>query len=160
MPIVWRESMSVGNTLIDQDHRYLFCLVNTVELALRLEENAEVIEAALEQLVQYTRDHFAREETLQLKVRYPGYLEHKTEHQALLQRVAELQRQITGRREAAMPEADGEPAPAESETAPRTGRPVDPGEIAALLRHWVLDHVLKRDLELKAYLTRYPPGYT
>ena len=34
--IVWREQkMSVGNTMIDADHRYLMCLINTVELALR-----------------------------------------------------------------------------------------------------------------------------
>jgi len=146
MPIVWRDSMSVGNTLIDNDHRYLFCLVNTVELALRLQEHADVIQAAVEQLALYTRDHFAREERLQIKVMYPGYVDHKAEHQAILERVQGLQAQIAAR--AGTPAGDASAPPA-----------LDPAEIAALLRHWVLGHVLKSDLDLRSYLSRYPASY-
>ena len=52
--IVWREQkMSVGNTMIDADHRYLMCLINTVELALRSESYRDVIDIVLEQLEQF-----------------------------------------------------------------------------------------------------------
>jgi hemerythrin len=140
MPIVWRDQMSVGNALIDNDHRYLLCLVNTVELALRLEENTDLLEVALDQLLQYTRDHFGREEALQVKIQYPGYPAHKAEHQALLEKLLGLQRQLAA--------AGGEGAAG-----------VDPMRLSDLLRHWVLDHVLKTDMQMRAYLVRYPPTY-
>jgi hemerythrin len=38
MTIVWHEKMSVGNALIDADHRDLLSLINSVELALRTHE--------------------------------------------------------------------------------------------------------------------------
>ncbi len=38
MPIVWRNEMSIGNDLIDQDHKYLLCIFNSIELACRMKK--------------------------------------------------------------------------------------------------------------------------
>lgn len=146
MPVVWRPQMSVGNQLIDTDHRYLICLINTVELSLRVPENRELVSTAIEQLEQYTADHFAREEVIQMKIQYPNFMAHKKEHQEIMAQLANIRTRIQAMAEKA-PAGDGSIAAA---------NPEDVSELIALLRHWIIDHVLKVDVELKPYLARYP----
>ena len=93
MAIIWRPQMSVGNDLIDADHRYLISLINMVDLSLRY--NDDFFTVALEQLIEYTHDHFKREELIQLKVKYPGYAEHKIAHQELISSLEVLVNKLT-----------------------------------------------------------------
>ncbi|MDX9767133.1 MAG: bacteriohemerythrin [Ectothiorhodospiraceae bacterium] len=146
MPVVWRPQMSVGNQLIDNDHRYLICLINTVELSLRVPENRDLVSAAIEQLMQYTADHFAREEAIQLKIQYPKYMAHKQEYQDIMDELARIRTRIEAMAGTSTA-GDGSIAAA---------HPEDVSELVALLRHWIIDHVLKVDVELKPYLARYP----
>jgi len=90
MPVIWQDAMSTGNIIIDDEHKYLFCLINSVEIALKLDDNARIMKMLVDQLEEYTTDHFRREERVQIKIRYPGYLEHKLEHQKILDEIAEL----------------------------------------------------------------------
>lgn len=171
MPLVWRPQMSVGNTLIDSDHRYLICLINTVELSLRVPGNGDLVGVAIEQLMQYTRDHFAREEVIQLKIQYPHYLAHKAEHQNILAQLTALRARILEAAGVAEPaavaegEADSGDSPggavrAELDEPTAAASDEDVNELVSLLRHWVIDHVLKSDLQLKPFLTQYPQTYT
>ena len=98
MPIVWREQISVGNNVIDQDHKYLICLINSVELALKHEDTMEYLPTFVQQLVAYTRDHFTREEAIQKKALYPLIKEHKREHEEILAQIRERDRSGVGRR--------------------------------------------------------------
>lgn len=84
--IVWREKMSVGHEVIDADHRYLLCLVNSVELALRTDEPLDEL---LDQLVDYVKFHFKREEGIQMDVRYPNIEKHRSAHRQLADQLAE-----------------------------------------------------------------------
>ena len=93
MAIIWRPQMSVGNDLIDADHRYLISLINMVDLSLRY--NDDFFTVALEQLIEYTHGHFKREELIQLKVKYPGYAEHKIAHQELISSLEVLVNKLT-----------------------------------------------------------------
>ena len=82
MPIVWREKMSIGNHIIDMDHRLLICKINMIELALLAPgEKLANIRLALDELENYTEIHFNREEKIQLAIKYPRYDDHKHEHQ-------------------------------------------------------------------------------
>lgn len=139
MPIQWRKQMSVGNLIIDLDHRYLLSLINQVEYALRHPEESENLRMALDQLSDYAREHFAREEKLQLRIQFRGYMPHKMAHQSLLDRLDRIIGEI-------LEESDPEQLTARST------------EITTLLRDWLLDHVLKEDMKMKSDLENLPPN--
>lgn len=114
MPIIWQANMSVGNTIIDDEHKYLFCLINSVEIALKLENNRSILKMLIFQLEQYTREHFSQEEKIQVKIKYSGYAEHKMEHQRILDNIAELKQSLFDQDE---PTTQATPA---TEDAPET----------------------------------------
>jgi hemerythrin len=136
MPVLWRDEMSVGNDMVDKDHRYLFCLINTIELALKSDENKDIVGPTLDQLHFYTKDHFLREETLMLKINYPKYLEQKKMHGMLVAQLDEIRERVNI--EAENPDMDSILS-----------------DLMALLRNWLLDHVLKEDMQMKHYFKNY-----
>ena len=140
MTLLWREQMSVGNLLLDADHRYLICLINTVELALRSEEDRDILETTLQQLQDYATEHFAREERLQLAIHYARHDAHKASHAELQTELGKIRLKIavlhdTGTTQAAAP------------------------EVIDFLRHWLIDHVFREDMLMKPYLTQYPKEF-
>ncbi len=138
MTVFWRDQLSLGNELIDIEHRYLICLVNTVTHSLaHPDDSLDDLKYAVEQLVDYTKKHFAHEEKIQLKIQYAGYADHKASHQKLMEKIAEVQKEVKAVEEPSDLEGKGD-------------------EIAELLRTWLLDHVIKEDMKLKPLLARYP----
>lgn len=146
MAIIWREALSVGNAGVDTDHRYLLCLINTVELALRIEESRDALVPALKQLKLYTQEHFAREEKLMAALRYARIDRHRIMH-------GELIEQFDHAVEPVMKLRDKSSAAAEAiSDATRD-------EIIAVLRHWLLDHIIKEDMLLKPLFAGIPRDY-
>jgi len=141
MPILWRPQMSVGNPLIDADHRYLMCLINTVELALRTVVGRDILQVAFDQLTEYTHEHFEREETLQIALHYAHYDHHKKAHLGLTERLASIRRQC------------------EDHVNDGTASEKDFDALAALLRSWLLDHVLKEDMLMKPMLAEHEAAH-
>ena len=70
MTIIWREQMSVGNTLLDNEHKYLLKQVNAVEEAINTEDNHDILVETLDHLVEYTKTHFEHEERIQAKINF------------------------------------------------------------------------------------------
>ncbi len=172
MSIVWRPAMSVSNSFIDTEHKYLICLINTLELTLQMKDDFKATHNVLDQLMEYTREHFDHEEKLMLKVKYPQYMEHKIEHQDILANCKKISNQMLEAmkanelqqnnseaeepdsiKEATDQEAGEEPAKTvqEKDSSPN---PVnfDTSELMKLLRDWIIDHVLTTDMKLKPYL--------
>lgn len=139
MPVQWRKQMSVGNLILDLDHRYLLSLINQVEYALRHPEETDNLHMAVNQLSEYAREHFQREEKLQLRMQFRHYMNHKMAHQGLLARLEEVVKQV-------LEEPDPEKLREQS------------GEIVQLLRDWLLQHVLKEDMKMKPDLEKLPPN--
>ena len=137
MTLVWRRQLEIGDESIDTDHKYLICLINTVELAMRIPEHRDVLATTLTQLFDYTHAHFEREESIMLAMRYTRYDQHKQQHQLLIRELAAIQQNIAARGEGAysVEECDA---------------------IAKLLRHWLVDHLVKEDMLLKPALTGSP----
>ena len=52
-----------------------------------------MLEPLLAELVRYTQEHFAAEERLMLLHKFPGYTEHKQEHEAFVAKVLDFQKQ-------------------------------------------------------------------
>jgi len=132
--------MSVGNDRIDQDHRYLLCLINTIDFALGSGEHQDTLVTALDQLDFYSKDHFAREEKLMLKISYPKYPDQRTAHELLISQLAEIREKILVIKD----------DPDLQEIIP---------DITELLRNWLLDHVLKDDMLMKPYFDKYSKDY-
>lgn len=135
MPVFWRPQLKVGNDDIDNDHRYLILLINTVELVIRFPESPDNIETALNELHHYAEAHFKREEQIQIAWGYRNLDQHKLEHRKLMEGLESLMSRVK-----------------QTLSNPETGRDVieaESGEITDFLRKWLIQHVIKSDLLMK-----------
>lgn len=133
MTLMWRKQLAIGDKRIDDEHKYLICLINTVELIMRTGDDRELLVVALDQLDEYTQTHFSDEESIMLSIGYGRFDQHKIQHQLLIKELAGIRKQIEGK--------SGEGFSAEETAA-----------IATLFRHWLLDHIAKEDMQLKPAL--------
>jgi hemerythrin-like metal-binding protein len=86
----WGPSYQLGIPLIDEQHRRLFALFNTLLLAMKSGKGKAVLVETLASLAAYTREHFADEERLLKQSAYPELAEHQRAHGVLLRKVDEL----------------------------------------------------------------------
>lgn len=86
----WNSSLSVGVSKFDDEHKKLVDMVNNLHDAMKAGKGKEVVGTILDGLVTYTRTHFASEEKLMLQHKYPGYENHKKEHNALVMQVTDV----------------------------------------------------------------------
>jgi hemerythrin-like metal-binding protein len=90
----WNEQMSVGNTFIDNDHRHFIRLLNDLYNAMNLGRGPDAVGTLLNDLIQYTREHFKREEEVMLDIDYAKFEEHKKEHEKLTRAVRDMQQEF------------------------------------------------------------------
>lgn len=88
--LMWNEGYSVGNPMLDADHRILVDLVNQLHDATETGQSRVVVGSVVNVLVEYTEHHFRREEAMLLAAAYPDFESHRTAHIALEQRLAAL----------------------------------------------------------------------
>jgi hemerythrin len=67
----WDDSYATGDEAIDRQHRELLKLVDDLERAELASATPEVINKALDLVVDFTFSHFAMEEDLMVRVDYP-----------------------------------------------------------------------------------------
>ena len=133
MPIHWRDAMSVGNEMIDEDHKKLFLLVNLYEGAIA-KHNLFELKVAFQGLMEYTAQHFEREEKLQSAICMPGASGHRQEHRELVSRLENFNRTLN---DASQPRISIEVA-------------------SKFLHDWIVSHVLKSDMKMRPLLTGIP----
>ena len=90
--IFWDDSYATGIAEIDAQHKHLFELVYELYEAMRQGQGKVVLGTTLDGLLKYTQTHFAYEEKLMKAANYPGMAAHHQEHEALAQKVLDLQR--------------------------------------------------------------------
>jgi len=133
MPIQWREEMCVGNLEIDNYHKYLICLINTVEAAVNCKLGKAVLLSHVNELLNYARDHFAKEEAMQSKHNYEHCLEHKKAHEALIHRLNEIILNLENQKEA------------------KIIKNTEDG-LFKVLHDWLINHILNEDMKMKVFL--------
>ncbi|MGB5834479.1 MAG: bacteriohemerythrin [Thiohalocapsa sp.] len=126
--LTWDSVLSVQVDEIDEDHRRLVGLFNTLNHSVKNGDAANYVEAVLEELISCTARHFRHEERLMLKSGCEGFEEHKVEHRDLIESAEALQRKHVSE-----------------------GKPLS-GEDIKFLEHWLTGHILTADMELDAYL--------
>lgn len=76
---IWSDEYSVGNEVLDNQHKYLLELGNKIQTADVGQARAFVME-----LYKYIRVHFTREEAHMKAIGFPGLDEHKEQHEHLI----------------------------------------------------------------------------
>jgi hemerythrin len=92
--IQWNDGFSVKNADMDKQHQHLFDLINKLHDAMGQGKGRETLPEVFDSLVKYTQSHFAAEEALLQKYKYPGLVNHKRQHADLITQVSELQKQF------------------------------------------------------------------
>jgi hemerythrin-like metal-binding protein len=129
---IWTNTLSTGNSHVDDDHRTLVEKVNAVlECIARRAENAE-LSVALDDLAQFTREHFQQEEAVMQRAAYARAAEHAAEHAALLNQMDEVLAQL------------------------RTDAEIDGMALYTRLTRWVIDHIQTFDREFAQSETATP----
>jgi hemerythrin len=90
----WNDALKVNHALIDRDHKKLVGLINALGDAMSSGQGKDVCGHVLDELINYTKTHFAMEEQLMSKHRYAGTAEHKAEHARLVREVLDFQSQF------------------------------------------------------------------
>lgn len=94
MLIEWSDELSVGIQEIDEQHKVLVSLLNEMHDAIHERHGREASIRILRRLTEYTKIHFAVEESLMRIFDYPGYEEHKKQHEQLIQEILDLEYKI------------------------------------------------------------------
>jgi hemerythrin len=126
--IQWQESYSVGVPFIDADHQILISLLNQLFEAREEGQTREVIGSVLNVLVEYTVNHFHREERLMELGGYPDREAHIELHRTLTARVRDFQQQYAGGRHGAV------------------------DELFEFLKDWLTGHIIAVDKRYKPYV--------
>ncbi len=132
MPIAWRDAMSVGDPTVDADHMHLIELINSFEVAISGHIDHKKVARVLLGLVEYTGEHFAREEELQLAIRYPYSESHRRAHRDVLKQLSDIVGQYT-----------------QASDGPDRDRMMR--GLTAFLKEWLVDHIIQSDLRMKPY---------
>ncbi|MCX8025331.1 MAG: bacteriohemerythrin [Thermanaerothrix sp.] len=86
----WNPIYSIGVEQYDEQHKRLFAIAQKLYEAMSAGQGRTVLNNIFDELVDYTRTHFASEETLMERYNYPDYAPHRQQHEELTQQVLEL----------------------------------------------------------------------
>lgn len=86
----WSKEYSVEVPSIDKEHQKLFGMLNELHDAMMVGKGSQIAPEVLKRLVAYTCEHFANEESIMVRTRYPDFARHKVEHDKLASEVAKI----------------------------------------------------------------------
>lgn len=124
----WTEMLSVGIEEIDAQHKVLVDLINQINEAILCHRGSEEAGAILQRLAEYTRIHFAVEESLFRLLGYPEYETHKSHHEQLIDQVERLRAKMQG------------------------GNVANSFEVLHFLRQWLTHHIMEEDKQYVPFL--------
>lgn len=131
MPIFpWSDKFSVNILELDDHHKKLIGLINCLHHVKQNNNDQKLLEKVLDELVDYTKYHFKREEELMEQFGYPDYSIHKSNHDNLVQQVLRMQKMYY------------------------IGTTDITTDIAILLNDWIAEHILVEDKEYGPYLSK------
>lgn len=135
MSLQWREQLSVGNDLIDNDHKRLIEIINRAEVSLK-SRNLIRLTTVLDELSAYAIKHFEMEETVAQAVGFPDVPRLHDSHQALLGKLDKVKNSLA-----------------------QTWDDATADHFTALLRDWLINHVIKEDMRMQPHLSKHAPRF-
>ena len=128
--VEWDSKYSVGIPLIDEQHQGLVAMANDLFSAcLQGDEAARAyFRKTLSKVVDYVKNHFATEEAIMVKIKYPEYPAHKKQHEDFIKEVLS---EVMSFEE---------------------GKKFIPNTFARFLRDWTLTHIAVTDKKYAEYI--------
>ena len=124
----WDEKYLVGYPQIDEEHRYLFVLINDFYDAFMEDRDRARVLQLMNRLVDYAERHFTNEEVLMRDSGFAGLEAHHAHHERLFDQIFQLNARFQD-------------------------RSVNPThDTVQFLRTWLCDHILHEDLAFGAHL--------
>lgn len=117
----WSDGLSVGVPEMDQQHKRLVEMTNQLYDAMGMGKGDNVKSVVLNDLLTYTKVHFAAEERLMQKHAYPHFASHKRLHDELTGQVLQLKDKL------------------------QTGQMVASVTLANFLKDWLQKHITQED---------------
>lgn len=130
MKIQWRDSLAIGVAEIDNQHKELLQRFGILLEACESGKGKEELAGLLAFLDEYVVRHFNDEEDIQRKKRFPGYPDHKQQHDSFIAKLEALKQEIR---------QDGVALHHVMETN-------------NMLLKWLINHISKVDIELGRFL--------
>lgn len=87
MAFKWTSDLATGNATIDGEHQKLIRAADDLVEACSQGKGRQVINDAVEFLLNYTKTHFTHEEGLQQQYKFPAYPAHRTWHQGYIRKM-------------------------------------------------------------------------
>ena len=131
----WSDDYLVGIGAIDHDHKVLFILVNRLHAEIKGNRGEDAVGEALDGLIAYVDTHFAREEQFMDECGYPDLVQHAKKHREFASAVHSLKTLF-----------DDDPEQLSSR------------QILEFLKDWLVDHILKNDMDYVPYMTGEKKG--
>ena len=122
--ITWKEEFSVGVAEVDFEHRELIELINSLHSSARPGAGRDAVIESLGEIFAQIASHFALEEKMMRASLYPLFLEHKQDHETLLDELRDIMDEV---------EDDGE---------------YDEAQLSTDLERWFGDHFKTHDAKL------------
>lgn len=88
----WEDSLSIGISEIDMQHKKLVDLINKLNDAMKSGKSKDVMGTIFNELINYTATHFKTEEKYFDQYKYESSEAHKIEHAKLVKEVQNLKR--------------------------------------------------------------------
>ena len=120
--IEWKSEYATGVVVLDEQHQHLVEIINKFEDALQKGKGTRQMNEILRDLVGYTQEHFAAEETLMAEAGYEGLKLHQSQHRQLMQKIERFQFEFNG-----------------------AGKRIT-AEVHEFLSYWLVTHILRDDL--------------
>ncbi len=86
----WDEIFSTGIERFDNQHKVLFGFLNVLRANTVGKRDKDVVNEVVDSLLSYTMTHFLEEEIVLCRLEFPGYADHKAEHDDFLIAVRDL----------------------------------------------------------------------
>jgi hemerythrin len=125
--VLWSDGLLVNIPAIDEDHKKLFALINTIFASAT--HGADAINRAIGTLATYTKEHFAREESSMAQAKFPGVADHKFEHEQLVYQLESIIDRLM-----------------------QAGAAAVDAKLAEFLKEWISQHILVWDVAYATYL--------
>ncbi|HYH22151.1 MAG TPA: bacteriohemerythrin [Azospirillum sp.] len=128
--IAWRRQLSIGQPSIDEDHKHLIEYLNQLDECLTARVYLPTrVAKTLMKLLEYTKEHFAREEKIMEVVHYPKLEDHKRQHREAVRAISAL-----------------------SETFARDPTHANGEKIYTFTADWLVHHIIMQDTQLAPYV--------